>query len=263
MYPKVKETLDGLLRQFKESDSIPQAVSYSMFPIPNLPSSKWSLLNHLLMIYSGTKDARGFKQWKEVNRHVKKGAKAIHILVPNFKKEKNEEDVEELKLKGFMTANVFRVEDTEGEALDYQQLEIPDLPLLEKAKEWGISVEAVPGNFEHYGYYSSGNKKIALATKEESVFFHELTHVADEKANGLLIKGQDPLQEVVAELGALALCHLVGKDGSKYIGNSYRYIEKYAKELQLTPHAICLKVIHRVEKALNLILDKHKILQTS
>lgn len=256
MFPKVKETLDGLLRQFKNGVNVPEAIAYSMFPIPNLPSSKWSLLNQLLMFYSGTKDARGFNQWKEVNRSVKKGAKSFKILVPRFKKEKNENDVEEKKLVSFVAGSVFRVEDTEGEPLDYQQLELPDLPLLDKAKEWGISVEAIPGNYDHFGYYSSEDKKIGLATPEESTFFHELTHIADEKVSGSLVKGQDPLQEVVAELGALALCHIVGKDGSKHIGKSYRYIEKYAKQLELTPHAICLKVITRVDKALSLILDK-------
>jgi hypothetical protein len=45
---------------------------------------------------AGTEDARGFKQWKEVNRYVKKGAKAFVILAPRFIKNgaKEEEDRE-------------------------------------------------------------------------------------------------------------------------------------------------------------------------
>ena len=42
---------------------------------------------------------------------------------------------------------VFRVEDTDGEPLDYQKMELPEFPLIEKAKEWGIFVKAVPGNY--------------------------------------------------------------------------------------------------------------------
>ena len=45
---------------------------------------------------------------------------------------------------------------------------------------------------------------------EESVFFHELAHAAHEKVKGTLKAGQDPLQEVVAELSAQALCRMVG-----------------------------------------------------
>ena len=75
-----------------------------------------------------------------------------------------------------MCKPVFRVEDTDGEALDYKKLELPDFPLIEMAEEWGRSVKAIPGNYRYYGYYISGRKEIALATTEESVFFHEFAH---------------------------------------------------------------------------------------
>ncbi len=71
--------------------------------------------------------------------------------------------------------------------------------------------KAIPGNYFRCGYYSSLGKEIALATKEESVFFHELAHCAHEKVKGSLKAGQDPLQEIVAELSAQALCSIVGK----------------------------------------------------
>ena len=79
-----------------------------MFPIPNIPASKWSLLNRTLMFISGTSDARGFNQWKQVNRYVKKGSKAITILAPRFIR-KQEEDEEEAKsvLVGFLAVASF------------------------------------------------------------------------------------------------------------------------------------------------------------
>ena len=52
----------------------------------------------------------------------------------------------------------------------------------------------------------------------------------------------------------LALCNIVGLDGSKHLGNSYRYIEGYAKELNISPYTAILKVICKTEKILNLIL---------
>ncbi|MFZ1321412.1 MAG: ArdC-like ssDNA-binding domain-containing protein [Ignavibacteria bacterium] len=255
MLPKVKEVLDLIIKEFHEGN-IPEKIAYSIFPIINIPSSKWSLLNHLLMFISGTEDARGFRQWIEVNRHVKKGAKSFQILVPCFKKVTDENTKEEVsRLVGFTTANVFRAEDTEGEMLAYERLQLPEHPLMDKATEWGIDVKAVPGNTDHYGYYSSNKKLIALATAEESTFYHELCHVAHEKVIGNLKRGQDPFQEIVAEVSAQALCRIVGKDGDKHLGNSYRYIESYAKELELSPQSAVLHVISDVEKVLQLVLE--------
>jgi hypothetical protein len=172
-------------------------------------------------------------------------------LVPRIVKTENEENGEvEHFLRGFMCKPVFRVEDTGGESLDYEQIELPNLPLMEKAKEWGISVKAIPGNYRYYGYYSSDRKEIALATPEESVFFHELAHAAHEKVNGSLKCGQDPIQEIVAELSAAVLCRMVGKRQDHSLGNSYRYIQRYAADLNLTIHIACLKVMSETETVL-------------
>jgi len=259
MLPRVKAILDKLVQEFKDGNSIPEAIAYSMFPIANVPSTKWSMLNQLVMYYTGTNDARGFKQWKEVKRYVKKGTKSFDILVPRFKKAKNEKtDEEKTYLAGFMCAPVFRVEDTDGEPLEYPQVQLPELPLLEVAAKWNISVSAVPGNYTYYGHYSPDRQLIALATPEEKTFFHELSHVAHEKVLGKLKRGQDPLQEIVAELSAFALCKIVGKDADKYFGNSYRYIERYAEKMNITPHTAVLKVLSDVEKVLILILGKEE-----
>ena len=71
-------------------------------------------------------------------------------------------------------------------------------------------------------------------------------------------KVQDPFQEIVAELSAQALSRIVGKDGSKHLGKSYRYIESYAKEIKLSPHSAVLHVLSDVEKVLHLILRKEE-----
>ncbi|MCJ7776642.1 MAG: antirestriction protein, partial [Desulfobulbaceae bacterium] len=77
MNDKVKQVLGTILEKFKSGD-IPEAVAYSMFPVANIPSSKWSILNRTLMFLSGTQDGRGFKQWQLSNRYVKKGSKAFY-----------------------------------------------------------------------------------------------------------------------------------------------------------------------------------------
>ncbi len=85
MNERVKQTLNIILDKFKSGD-IPEAVAYTMFPIPDIPSAKWILLNRTLMFLNGTLDARGIRQWNAVNRYVKKGSKALYILVPYLKK---------------------------------------------------------------------------------------------------------------------------------------------------------------------------------
>lgn len=256
MDPRVTAVLDGIIERFKTGD-IPEAVAMAMFPVANIPSAKWSLLNRTIMFFSGTQDARGFQQWKQADRHVKAGAKAFHILVPFMKTREDQETGEKTNfLYGFGCKPVFRAEDTDGAPLDYEQLEVPDLPLMERAIEWGLSVKAIPGNYRYYGYFSSTRREIALATKDEAVFFHELAHAGHEKVKGGLKGGQDPLQEIVAELSAQALCQMVGKNASDTLGNSYRYIEGYARKVNLTPPAACLKVLSETEKVLSLILGK-------
>ncbi|MBU1568147.1 MAG: antirestriction protein [Proteobacteria bacterium] len=251
MNERIKSVLQGILDQF-ESGDVPMAIIKAMYPFSNIPSEKWSLCNRLLMVLSGTMDARGYNQWKSASRFVTKGSKAIYIVVPHIKKIEDG-DKDKAILKGFGLMPVFRVEDTEGELLEYEQLALPDFPFMDRAEEWGISVKAIPGNYTFYGFYSPEQKKIGLATPEESTFFHELAHVAHEQVIGELKPGQEPLQEVVAELSAAVLCRMVGRH-SDTLGNSYRYIKKYAEKLSLSPHQACLKVLGDTEKVLGLIL---------
>lgn len=253
MNDKVKQVLNVILDKFKSGD-IPEAVAYSMHPTPDIPSAKWSLMNRTLMFLSGTMDGRGYKQWQQVDRFVKKGSKGFFILVPFIKKDKDEQGSGKEILIGFGCRPVFRMEDTDGKQLEYANMELPDLPLIERAEEWDISVRAIPGNYRYHGYYSFNRKEIALATPEEKVFFHELSHAGHEKVKGSLTKGQNPSQEIVAELSAAALCRIVGKQGNNTIGNSYRYIEKYAEKIKMSPYHACLKVMSETEKVLNLIL---------
>ena len=253
MSNQIKDVLNGILERF-ESGDIPEAVAISTFPMADIPSARWSFLNRLIMYLSSTEDARGFRQWQQVNRYVKKDARAFHIIVPRMIKKEADNGDEEQILTGFLTKPVFRYEDTAGQPLQHTTPELPDLPLIETAKKWGISVKAIPGNYSYYGYFSKSRQEIAMATKEESVFFHELAHAAHSKI--CTDKNKDiSSQEIVAELSAAALCRIIGKT-SKYLGNSYRYIKSYATRANLSPLKACLKVLSEVERVLKLILEE-------
>lgn len=255
MNDKITAVLDSILAAF-ESGNIPDAVAVATFPpISGIPSEKWSFNNRVIQFLSGTADSRGFNQWKEVNRFVKKGSKAVYILVPLFKKVKDEDTEEEKQiLTSFRASPVFKVEDTSGEPLDYQQIELPELPLLDRARELGVSVKAVPGNSKWYGFYSPDRKEIGLATPEEKTLFHEVSHAADHVIKGKLKPGQDPFQEITAELSAQALARICGKSMKDTTGNSFQYVRHYAEKIKMSPHQACLKVLSDTEKVLNLIL---------
>jgi antirestriction protein ArdC len=255
MNDNIKQTLDKILAAF-ESGEIPDAVAIASFPIPDIPSARWSCRNRTIAALSGSCDLRGYRQWLSCKRYVKSGSKAVYILSPCiFKKDEDQEVDEDTKVVKFFKATpVFRVEDTDGEPLHYKEPTLPELPLLDRARELGVSVKAIHGNLQYYGFYAPDRKEIALATPSEKTFFHELSHAADHIIKGNLKRGQDALQEVTAELSAAILARMVGKSIEDTTGNSYQYIKRYAEKLRISPHQACLSVLSQTEKILNLIL---------
>jgi len=246
-----KQTLDLVLEKFKEPESLPKAISFMAFPIPKIPVYTWSYLNRLIVLWSGTQDARGYRQWEKVNRHVKKGSHAIAIFAPLIYKKKDED---ELLLKGFKPVPVFRYEDTEGEPVDYGRPLMPEFPLVDRAKELGLTVTTIPKEAGYWGYYQPDSNEIKLCTPELKVFLHELSHHAHKLVVGELRSGQEWTQEIVAELSAQTLAYMLGTEPERTLGNSYRYISNYAEQAKLSPASACLHVLSDVEKVLNLIM---------
>ena len=267
---RVKSTLNKIIDLFKKGD-VPQAIKMATFPpYRGLPSNEWSLANRLIMSNSDTSDARGVAQWRSIGRYPKKGSKAIHILAPKIVKKKKDKEVQEsvkenqkkdnkFILVGFTPISIFRYEDTDGKEVEYEKHELPDFPLIKKAREWGISVREITFQGFSLGYYQSGwNEKIRLASPHESVFFHELSHAAHKRLKGKLIGKQDPKQEIVAELSAQVLSQLVGVEFTNTLGNSYEYISRYSSEINKDIGSACMSVLKEVESVLELILDIQK-----
>lgn len=255
---KVNEAVSYIVQMF-ESGELPKAIARTTLQkkTGDRPSDHWSLGNQLLMLAADTLDARGYKQWQEVGRQVKKGSKAFSILAPLSRKikEKNEAGVEEEKVKvivyGFRTIPVFRYEDTEGDPIelpDYAPDDPP--PLMEVAEAWGLRVKYGPYLSDYLGKYFSGSRRIELVSHDVGVFFHELAHAAHDRAGGLVRSaGQNPHNEIVAETVAATLCHMYGYNG--YLWNSAEYIKYYAGE---NPGQAIMRVIADVERVLDEIL---------
>ena len=269
---KAQEALNRLLDMFK-SGNFPAVVSRTVIR-GDRPCDRWSLCNRLFMFLAGTEDARGFRQWQEVGRKVKKGAKAFYILAPITKKkvtrkvevdpETGEEKVTEIVRTvtvGFKDIPVFRVEDTEGDPLpDYAPPEPP--PLWDVAKRFVEDIAYRPFIGGWYGRFMPGTRTITLATHDAPVFFHELAHAVHHTIKpGGLEGGQHADQEVVAELAACALCELYGYQG--YVWHGWQYIRHYAGQDDRKALKAVMGVLAEVERVLGVILgaaeeDKRK-----
>ena len=248
-----------------ESGNLPAAVARTVICGQAKPCDKWSLGNRLLMMISGTDDARGFNQWQEVGRRVKKGAKAIYILAPVVKKKVTrrietdpetgeEREVEQVRTVtvGFRDIPVFRVEDTEGEPLpDYAPPEPP--PLFDVAKRFVENVKYRPFVGGYYGYFRPATKEIVLNTHDARTFFHELAHAVHHQVKPSGIKGgQYAEQEIVAETVACALCEMYGYSG--YVWHGWEYIRRYAALDGQQALKAVMGVLADVEKVLDVIL---------
>lgn len=194
---------------------------YSMF-------HNYSILNQLMA--SGQLQARGqnlapiasYKRWQELGRQVKKGSKAIALLMPVLVNKKDAEgNKTDDKLQVFVTRNNwFSLDDTEGE--DFK----PEVKIAawnkEKAMEAlnikEIEFQKVNGNSQGY----ARDREIAinpLAALPHKTRFHELAHVVlGHTSEGLMSDSEftpKNIKEVEAESVAYILCDLLGLEGAK------------------------------------------------
>jgi len=251
---KAHTCLQKIVDLFKQGN-VPAALAVVTIPLEaNIPSAKWSVSNRILQFLADTSDARGFRQWQNASRKVKKGAKAFHILGPKARKitetDESGKETEKHIVMGFFAIPVFRAEDTDGEPLPYEPPSPP--PLADVAEAFGLSVSYQTFASRYYGYYQGSSKRIVLATHSAQVFFHELAHAAHERIEGQLKGGQIPTQEIIAELTAATLAQLYTPEAN--LGFSYDYVKRYAEKSKKTIERACLAVINTVGQVLDEIL---------
>lgn len=84
------ESVNNLINIFQNKD-FPQKLALTIIKRvdENIPSDNWSITNKIIMLMIGnTTDARGYKQWQEAGRHIKKRRKSL--LYPCTKHQKNQ-----------------------------------------------------------------------------------------------------------------------------------------------------------------------------
>jgi hypothetical protein len=255
--PKAQKSLNKVIARFRSGDLGP-VVEVALLKRKGapVPFDKWSFGNKVMAYLQsgGSTDLRGYNQWREAGRQVKKDSYASFILVPRVIKKEKDNGEEEARLVGFIAGAVFPYHMTEGESLlehDYAPAEPP--PLMEVAGRLGVEVTWKLLPPDRRGDCNLKGTHINLGTHDPRTWFHELAHAAHARANSKLEKGgaAEARQEIVAEFTACVLAELYGYD---YTGNAWQYISALHKD----PLTAVVKAMAEVEKVLDIIFENGK-----
>lgn len=227
----------------------------------------YSFNNTILILsqYPQASRVASFQTWKSLHISVKKGEKAIKVLVPiPYHKEivnvnaDNPEDKEIVKIDKlyFKLGNVFDIGQTDGE-LPSLLNELSDNPEeLTKAIPILMRCNSIPTEFEESlrgdsanGYYHVVDNRIAIKPDmPSSQTFKTLIH---EKAHSILhtkdIKYSRNEAEVQAESIAYIVSNALGLDTSEY---SFGYIAGWSKNKDIAELRQSLFLIEQTSKSI-------------
>ena len=179
-----------------------------------------------------------FKKWKEFNRSVKKGEKAIYIWYPFKVKDKNAEitdDGEEKMITLFGMGPVFDISQTEGEELpsivaklsgdcEYLKTAIDLAPCEVRFVD---DLEEINGCYNPAGDYIEINNSLDDMAKFKTLI-HEIAHSLYD--NDPEQKTPREEKEVRAESIAYTVLYAFGIDSSCY---SFGYVTSWSKNKEL------------------------------
>lgn len=246
-------------------------------------------VNNTLLIAMQRPDATavaGYSTWKQLNRQVVKGAKAIKIIAPCPYKKKADtatmatghkhstgEDnspadlPEEKVLMGFKVVNVFDISQTEGEPLPEIAHKLDGtvdgytdfMDALQGISPVPIKFEQIKGSAN--GYYHLVDKNIVIDKDLPEIMhcktgIHELAHaLLHDRDNGLQ-KDNLPdkeTKEIQAESIAYTVCSYYGIDTSDY---SFGYISGWSSGRDLKELKSSFDTIQQTAQTIIVGLDR-------
>ena len=277
--PDRTDKLEAIAARFLEafqSKQLPKKLARLFFAEPSeeIPCHRWSVRNRFITLIEGHDDARGFRQWQEVGRFVKKGETGFFILspiVPSEKRRREEaaaqgitlpaDDDQPRRPAGFRYTAVFGYHQTDGAPIaEYEERrrKVETLPLVEVAHVWGLEVRALSRTREagYLGRFVPG-EFIAVGAENPAVWAHELVHAAEHRLGRMKTNptpDEDTESEVVAELGGEILLEALGRSEDVDLGHCYRYLV-HTCDGPGDVLAVCDRLLKRTLAAVTLILD--------
>ncbi len=234
----------------------------------------YSLLNQMILSRPG--EWMTFKEIQKCGGKVKKGEKSSMVffwkIVPS--KEADEDGVYNTYpiLKRF---NVFHIDQTEGiEPLtleEQQELLVPCHDAEEIMANYiansGVSMNITPSNEAYYKCKSDAITIPVMAQYSDvseyySTAFHEMVHSTGHKsrlnrlknASFTLNSSEYAKEELVAEIGAAALCHRCGIETAESFENSVAYIQSWLNALK-NDKSLIATASSKAEKAVEYIIN--------
>lgn len=247
-------------------------------------------VNNQILIMMQKPDAtmcQSFTNWKEVNRHVRKGEKGIRILAPApYKMQKEQEKVDasgktildkdgepvketvEVSINAFKPVSTFDVSQTEGEPIPSPGVD--ELTgsvegyetLLAAIKE----VVPVPISFEQIdsgakGFYHLEENRIVVQegmseAQTVKTLLHEASHQALHSKEAMDSAGEKKSKnqkETEAESVAYVVCQHYGIDTSDY---SFPYVATWSADKEVPELKASLDTIRRTASELIVKIDE-------
>jgi hypothetical protein len=131
---------------------------------------------------------------------------------------------------------------------------LSELPLIEKAEEWGIKVKTVPRMCKCHGHYDRNLYEIHLVRVDAKSYLHGLAHAAIERYSDPATFLKPQMEEIICELAAAVLFQFVIQKPDKGLSNSYSFILLNSVALNKTPLEACLEVFAETEEIIEFIL---------
>jgi hypothetical protein len=130
------------------------------------------------------------------------------------------------------------------------------LPLIDVAREWGLTVETYSGRQgAANGWYYGGHQTIALGVRNLSTWCHELIHAPDDRLGQLSAHEPKWRKETVAELGGAVLLECLGKTTDADLGGCWDYVRSWCSHDGIEPTVACQQMLKRTCDAVSLVLD--------
>jgi hypothetical protein len=189
----------------------------------------------------------GYNDWLRMHRYVRRGEKAIKIIVPMFKTSVDEESGEERRHVFFGVGNTFDISQTDGEPVP--EIDVPVLAgeagaqlysgLTGVVRREGLQLTQVPElPGEMMGYYERGSRRIVLRLAAQlqmtKTLAHELAHhfAGHGSAEDTAPRAE---QETVAEsVSYVTLAHYGLDSGER----SFPYIATWSRDRKLLQQAM-------------------------
>lgn len=283
----VHDACGQIVELFRSPEQLPKALAPA-FLHTNRWMSKWSDRNQLIAYFFGAEDAMTIYNWEryagrkplqefldqqETLGYIPGGFCILKPVKRSYWITIEDDDGEPKRVKrerivGYVPHYVYPKHNTEivdaAKAAAWDEKEekakrvLDEIPFIDMLRAKGLRFDVVETeSYGVLGYYRPTDQLIALGVENMATALHEVGHFYDNSC-GNLTKGfgQNPDNEIVAELFGAILLTMLGQEHEADLGGAWEYIRRYAKEKTGDTSTLAIlgavsDLLWRVKSALN------------